>query len=221
VLPQMHAGSSLVFLHIILPLLQGLQPSEQRIILFPRRRGGRAGVRRQLFEGGTFRFQGRLGIAVGGVQVGMPQPTANDGDIDPRGDEMNGGGMPEYMGRPPLGRQRWDVLRRPLDIALELVADPCGAERWAIAVHQEWFMQQAGLTEEQRGQQVGRLWPERTEALLLALPHEACVCGCVDVEGPGTEIEPLLDARPRIPYSTRPLIKLFSSNFRNPVVVRQ
>jgi hypothetical protein len=196
--PQMHAGSSLVFLHIILPLLQGLQPSEQRIILLPRRRGGRAGVGRQLFEGGTFRFQGRLGVAVGGVQVGMPQPPANDGAIDPRGDEMNGGGMPEYLGRHPRGRQRWEVLRRPLDIVLELGADPCGAARLAIAVHKEWCMRQAGLTAEQGGQQVGRRWPGRTEALLLALPHEACVRGCVDVEGPGTEIERLVDARPRI-----------------------
>ena len=56
-----------VILRIMFPLLEELQPDEQRIILFPRRWEGRAGVGRQLLEGGAFRFQGRLGIAVGGV----------------------------------------------------------------------------------------------------------------------------------------------------------
>src|SRR5215510_9672900 len=128
----------------------------------------------------------------------MSQPTANDGHIDPRGDQMNGGGMAEDMGSHPLGRQRWDVLRRPLDIALELVADPRGAERLARAVHKERLLRQARLTAEQRGQQVGRLWPERTEALLLALPHKAYVGGGVEVDGLGTKVERLLDTRARI-----------------------
>jgi hypothetical protein len=37
-------------------------------------------------------------------------------------------------------------------------------------LHIPYTLLQAGLTAQQRGQQVGGLWPERTEALLLALP---------------------------------------------------
>jgi hypothetical protein len=50
------------------------------------------------FESGAFAGQGRLGVAIGGVQVGMPQPTADDGHIDPCSHQMNRGGMSKDMG---------------------------------------------------------------------------------------------------------------------------
>jgi len=68
----------------------------------------------------------------------------------------------------------------------------------AIAVDKEGLLGQAGLTAQQYREQVSRLWPEWTEAFLLALPDEAHVRGCLEADRSGAEVEGLLDARTRV-----------------------
>ena len=178
--------------------LQRLQPPQQLIILFPPRHDTWACLRCDLLKGGTLGFQRGLGIAVRGVQVGMPHPTADDGDVDPGSHEIDCCCVPKNMRGDTLGGQGGHLLRRQVDIPLEFVPHTGSSQGMPIAIHKEGFMGQAGLTAQESRQEISGLGPEGTETFLLALSEETYVSGGLEADGTGTEVQGLLDPGARV-----------------------
>ena len=82
----------------VLPIIsEGVEPGEHARIAFPRRRLATCSGCVNALERLSFCFKIGLGVVVRRVEADMPKPTADDGDIDACGDEMDGGRMPEAV----------------------------------------------------------------------------------------------------------------------------
>ena len=84
------------FLHII---SKRVEPGEYACIALPRWLTAGCCRNSDLFQGLPLRFQIGPGIVVGRVEADVAEPTADDGDIDPGGNEVDGGRVPEAVRR--------------------------------------------------------------------------------------------------------------------------
>ena len=82
-----------------------MEPGEQGLIVLPDwlTMGARRSIPKWLAGSQGFLFgpDGQLGVAIGGFQADVTEPSANDVDLDPGLEEMYCGRMPEQMRRNP------------------------------------------------------------------------------------------------------------------------
>src|SRR5262249_18445923 len=89
-----------------------------------------------LLQSLPLRLQVRLRIMVGRLQLRMPQPTLNHGDIHAGGKEVDRSRVSKDMrGNPFLG-DGGDGLRRRLDVLTQTEAESGGRERRLVSIHE-------------------------------------------------------------------------------------
>lgn len=90
----------------------------------------------------------------------MTKPATDNGDVDPRRDEVYGGGVSEAVRRHMLSPQRWRGFGRRLHIGCKLEPNAGCAERLAIAVDEQPLVQCTRLSLQQFFQQQHGFRPE-------------------------------------------------------------
>lgn len=78
---------------------EGIEPGEQVRVTFPSRGSISFCRNADLFERLSLGFEIGLSVVVGRVEADMPQPAADDGDVDARRDEVDGRRVPEAVRR--------------------------------------------------------------------------------------------------------------------------
>jgi hypothetical protein len=96
--------------------LQRIQPGEKIGVLFPARRFGRPQTRVGLLQRLSLCFQIGVRIMVGRIQMGMPEPASNHGDVDAGSHEADGSRMAKNMRGYLLSRKRRNLLRSSFHI---------------------------------------------------------------------------------------------------------
>ncbi len=79
-------------------------------------------------------FEIGLGIVVGRVEADVPEPAADDGDVDDRRDEMDGGRVPEAVRCHMLRTKRGCRSRGRLDVSRHLEPHARGAQWLTVSV---------------------------------------------------------------------------------------
>ena len=85
--------------HVLRIISQGVEPLHQTGISLPRRWNVARRRRTHQLQGLSFGLQIGLCVVVGRVEADVSQPTANDGDVDPGSDKVNGCRVPEAVRR--------------------------------------------------------------------------------------------------------------------------
>src|SRR5262245_62887223 len=102
----------------------------------------------------------------------MAEPTTDDRDIDPGGDELDARRVAEGVRMHVLLLQRWQLLRCCAHVLRELEANTSGTERLTVPVDEHGCVLRPRLALEQGRQQCDRLWPEWADPLLAPLAVE-------------------------------------------------
>ena len=151
-----------------------------------------------LGDRGALRLEIDGGVPIGGLDAGVAEPVADRHEVDAGLQKMNGGGVAERHGGGPACGERRCHGRAP---ARRTCAGGSGRRIGSVARH-DGCERAAGVElgidptlGEQRAENLGRLWPERTEALLAAFAAEPHLERANELEVDGPQVEDLLHAR--------------------------
>ena len=111
-----------------------IEPGQQIGIALPVRRfcGPQFGV--HLFQSLPFHLKARLSVMVCGVEMNVSQPASNHCDVHSGGDQMNGGGVAEYVRRNALPRQRRRFASCCFDVLAQPESETGSGERFPITI---------------------------------------------------------------------------------------
>jgi hypothetical protein len=182
-------------LFLLSVLSKSAEPSEQTCIPFPGRRMFARYRSPDLFQRFSLGFEIGLGVVVGCVEADMPEPTADDGDVDACRDKVNGGRVPEAVRCHMLRTKRRRRFSGRFDVGRELEPHARGAQWFAVPIHEDALAWRARLPLQQLLEQRHGFRPERTEAFLAPLAIETHAVWCFEPDRLGTQIERLLDTR--------------------------
>ena len=152
-------------------------------------------TRVHLLERLPFGFKIGTLVVVGGVQADMPEPTADHGHVDTRGDHRHSHRVPEGVWRHVLSFQRGHTLRRYSNVVLEPESRTSSTERLTISVQEDLLVFGPRLPFKQRCQKVRCLWPQWTDSLLAPFTKQRDLCGRPELDGSRAEIQCFLDLR--------------------------
>tara|TARA_B100000749_G_scaffold269820_1_gene249001 strand:+ start:874 stop:1365 length:492 start_codon:yes stop_codon:yes gene_type:complete len=128
----------------------------------------------------------------------MPQPTADDGNVHPGRDKVDGGRVPEAVRRHIFGAKRRHGLGCSCNISGEFEPHSRSPQRLTVSIDEDSLVWRTRLAFQQLHEQRDRFRPEWTDSFLAPLAIEASAVGCIEPDRIGTQIEGLLDARAAI-----------------------
>ena len=85
---------------------QGLQPSQQVVVSSPAGQALRLGDRFRFGESRSLGLQIDRGVLLGGVEAFVPHPMGDGAEIDPRLEQVHGGGVANTVGMDALALER-------------------------------------------------------------------------------------------------------------------
>jgi hypothetical protein len=140
--------------------------------------------RRKLCERSAFGSEIGLGIVSCSIDAGVPEPAANNGYINPGGNQRDRCGVSKRMRRNVFLCQGRNGLRGGLYILRKLESHSRCAERLAVAVYEHRLIVRAWSTTQECLQQLNGLGPQRTNALSASSAEQAyrgwsCKANCV------------------------------------------
>ena len=177
---------------------EGIEPGEQVRVTFPSRGSISFCRNADLFERLSLGFEIGLSVVVGRVEADMPQPAADDGDVDARRDEVDGRRVPEAVRRHMFQTQRGRRFRRGRDVGRQLEPHARSSQWLAVAIDEDALIRRAWLPLQQLLHQSHGFRPERADAFLSPLAVKTHIIRCFKTDRAGTQIERLLDARTAI-----------------------